>query len=683
MDSLWDIIRDYSKEGIPIYSVGFSDEINPEIIKRISDNTGGEYYFLKEPAEIAVTFFELLGTLKNRKGIINTTYNLQGEPEKIKLLVDEYTRQINLVVLTTFGGECEVSLSGPIETAAGSRGITLNNDENYSLVIIHHSDDSYQGEWEAVLSGRGTVKVLGDMDYFIKAWLEDPAPSSQQPVNAPMNFKVRLTRGEDMGDRFLKVDVLLSKPGTQRPVVILLVEEDGYFTGNYSQVDKAGTYEITARVLLEDEVISTSSARVYVKMLPTLTTDFWVEDGYRTGEEQIITASLNIAGKRVPKGPDLKVEFLNLIINYEDGHKVILHLFDSGDPEHRDIKANDGIWSNHFTFDREGPAQALLLSAGEYRESEFLLEKNLGNFNVKTPGRVIISLPSEKYFSVPGRKLSFPVKIQNDSFFKETLIIEQDTPIGSFVQSIIALDPGESRNVYLDINLNSDLEIRNYAVPVVFSTDHGLTRIEPARLEIQVDVTTPVRGAFRKFFSVFIIIVVIVLILLAAALFTYFGGTLLYRILIFPRTKVGGDLEYWETDTSNMRERGLTRTLKLDKPGKDTVVISFDTEDKEADYRIEGSDYSHRIIIKTEWNSPHPRFIQGWKALRQKHVPLISTVKCTQPGVIEYNYDVYTQKDLLHEDQFESGGYTFRYVNPYRRWVKEKGEGVNLLDGKI
>lgn len=683
MDSLWEIIRNYSQEGISIYSVGFSDEINPEIIKRISDNTRGEYYFLNEPAEIAATFFELLGSLKNRRSIINTSYNLREKPERIKLQIDEYTRQVNLVVLNTYGGKCELSLSGPGGTAAGGRGITLNNEENYSLAAVHHSDESYRGEWEAVLSGRGTVKVLADMDYFVKAWLAEPAPFSQLPINEPMNFKVILTRGDEMRDRPLKLDVLLTRPGAQVPVTIPLVEEDGYFTGSYSQVDKAGTYEITTRVLLEDQVVSTSSSKVYVKMLPTLTTDFWVEEGYRRGEEQIITASLNVAGKRVPEGPDLKVEIFNLIIKYEDGHRFTLPLYDSGDTEHGDVRADDGIRSNRFTFDREGPAQALLLAAGKYRGSEYLLEKNLGNFEVKAPGRVILSLPLDKYFSVPGRRLSFPVKIQNDSSFKEILLIEQDTPLGSFVQSIIAMDPGENRNVYLDINLDSDLEIKNYKVPLVFTTDHGLTRIEPSGLEIQVEVTTPIKAALLRISPFLSVIAVILIILLAAGFIVYFGGILLYRFLVLPRTRLVGSLEYWKTDTDNILEGRRTGELKLGVKGKDTIIISFDANDKTADFRIEDSSYLHSLIIKTEWNNPHPRFIQGWKALRQKHVPLITTVRCTQPGIIEYNGDVYTQKDLLHEDEFESGGYAFRYVNPYGRWFKEKGEGVNLLNGKI
>jgi len=682
MESLWDVVGHFALEGYPIYTVGFSSEIDPEVISRISLDTKGEYYILNEPGELLVSFFELLGNLKNRKGLLEDTYSLQtGAPRTFEFWVDEYTRQVNLVAVNLSAGDCEMSLvplqgdTGPVE------GLTVNKQQNYSMIILHQPGEAYRGKWQATVSGRGSVRVLGDMDLFIKAWLEEPAPSSQHPLNEPFRFKVKVTGGEHLQDTSLKAEVQLKKSGLEQPVVVPLTAEGGYFTGSYEPVDKTGTYELLLRLLLEDEVVNTSFSKVYVKMLPVLTTDFWAEEGYRMGEELVVTASLNLGGKRLLEGRELKVENFNLILTYENGTKVTLPLYDNGNQQYGDIKAADGIWSNRFTFERQGIAKAYLLAVGEYTGRDFFLEKNIGDIAVYPPGTVQINLPRQSYWSLAGKSLSFPVNIKNESAFKETLVMEQLQSLGSFLQSRLVLEPGEEKAINLDVNLHRSLNKGKYSLPVVFNAENDLTTVIPSRLEIAIEIVTPGKAFLRNFAELISSVFLIALIIILAGIFIYAGGLLLYRFLVLPQKKVGGYLLYWRTGSSDTEE-ALPQKLKLGNFNKEIVTVSLDPGNEKADFILKGSEFVYDIIIRTVLEDPYPFFIQGWKALIKRNLPVKTFLQCTQPGIFEFEGGVYTRKELFDSDKFESGEFGFQYINPKASRLQDNIEGVNILEGK-
>ena len=46
MQSLWETVVTFTREGCPVYTVGFGDEIDPEVIRKISLDTKGKFYFL-------------------------------------------------------------------------------------------------------------------------------------------------------------------------------------------------------------------------------------------------------------------------------------------------------------------------------------------------------------------------------------------------------------------------------------------------------------------------------------------------------------------------------------------------------------------------------------------------------------------------------------------------------------
>jgi Mg-chelatase subunit ChlD len=685
MESLWRRVGGFALEGCPIYTVGLGEEIDPEIISRLSIDTKGDYYLLNEPGELLVSFFKLLGNLKNRRNLPEETFELEeGIAQEVEFEVSEYTRQVNLVAVNLSGGSCALSLVSPKGEADSIEGITVNNHGNYSMAILSGGEKENQGNWKALLSGSGQVRLMGDMDLLLKAWLEEPQPSSQHPANEPVHLKVTLTGGEELHGLPLSVEVQVFKPDSEEPEVVSLLEEGGCFKGTYEGADRAGTYELLLRLLLDGEVVSTVSSRLYVRVLPSLVTDFWTDEGYRLGEEIIVTGSMELGGKRLVEGSELAVDQFSLLLDCNAGEDVLLQLFDDGSLEHGDIRPGDGIWSNRLNFNLEGPARASLRAVGEYAGTEFFLEKQLGTITVHPPGAISLKLSKPKQWGAPGQKVTFPLTIENNSLFRETLFWEPQHETGSFNLSKIVLEPGDTKRVNLDFSVLNSLEPRLYSFPVVFTAENNLTAIEPSKLEFSLEILTPGEAFFRNFYYFILLVLFAAAVILVGGLVVFIIGLLLYRFLVYPQKKVGGVLMYWKIDGSDGSGEELPNKIRLGKRGKDTVTISFDPNNKKADFYIKGSEFNYDIIIRKVWDKNYRPFIQGWKALLQKSLPLRLMLNCTPPGIIEFEGEILTGKELFHSDKFESGGFAFEYVDPYGKWFQDnKAGGVDLLDGRV
>ncbi|MDO9533911.1 MAG: vWA domain-containing protein [Bacillota bacterium] len=684
MESLWNIVDDFSLAGIPIYTVAFSGEIDPEIARKISLDTKGDSYILEEPGELLVSFFELLGNLKNRMFLLDNTFNLQaGSPEAFTFQVNDYTRQVNLIAVNLFTGKCELSIIPPSGESGEIEVIAVSNHESYSMVILSQLEKEYTGKWQAVVSGSGPVNVLGDMDLYIKGWLEEPVSSSQHPLNESIHFKVKVTGSEYLHDMPFKVEIQLAKPGFA-PVFIPLTEDGSYYTGVYDDVDEVGIYKLGLRLFLEGQLVSTASSRLYVRTLPSLSADFWTDQGYRLGEEIVVTGSMTASGKKLQEGRELKVENFSLLLKYDDGARDVIPLYDQGSQEHGDIKAGDGVWSNRILFKREGPGKASLLAVGEYMASVFTLEKNLGPFDVFAPGKVSITIPNREHWSLPGKNLSLILEIQSESPFKETLIIEPQHHLGRFTQERIVLEPFQNTTINLGLNLFRNLDPGIYSIPLAFSLVNDFTELEPSLLELELEVLSLGKALLRYSSGVIAPLLYIAVIALITFIIFYAVGLLLFLLFVYPGKKIKGILLYNKTGIAGDE---LPKKIKLRKFRKDAIVISFNKDNKTADYYIEGSEFNYDIIFKNINGNHSPLFIKGWQALLKKKMPVKTVVYSTQPGIMEFEGKIFTRKELLHSDKFESGGFSFQY-NSHIRGSQHKTNyaadlGADILEGKI
>ncbi|KUO50527.1 MAG: hypothetical protein APF76_07720 [Desulfitibacter sp. BRH_c19] len=679
MESMWETVTNFTLQRYPIYSVAFSNEIDPDIINKISMDTKAEAYILDTPSDLAHTFYNLLGKLKNRNNIYDEDYLLTNTGETLSFFVDEYTNQVNLLFLDAPDSDYEIKIKKPANIDLMDEGITESIEDNYRILTLAMPGEHHLGEWEIEVSGRGSIRLMADLDISLKAWLMSPVPYSQHSLNESVEFKVYVPLGGTTNQN-LDVTVELTKPGQDRPEIVKLKQENGYFIGIYDGANLAGTYDIQVNLLMDNKVVNTSSTKLYVKLLPSLLTDFWIEDGYRIGEEVIVTASLSIGGNRITESNDLKVESFNLVVDYEDGYSEFIALNDSGAAEHGDIRSADGIWSNRQAFDRAGIAEAMIIVVGEYRGDEFILEKKLGGFLVAPPGNIIINNSQGSLWSVSGGVLSIPLEIQNISHFKETLFIDMESSLGKLVNTQIVLEPEETKTLYINVEMATELEKEGYLLPLSFRTDNELTRLEANSLNVPVDIVSKGEYLLKKYYSTIGLLVYILIGFMAVAILIYALGLLLYFILIKPRSIISGELSYWIS--SDNPWSSIPKKVQLKPFKKNKVIVSFNPDNQQADVHVKNREFDYDIILQVITDEKTKRFIQGWKVLLKRKQPISLRVKCTQPGVLELNGEIYSQRDLHHRDKFTSGGFGFQYTAP-SKLSRETYQGKNILEGKV
>lgn len=696
MQSFWSLVSTYARERIPIYTVGFSDEVDPEAIRRVSEDTRGEYFILPEASGLPVTFFEVLGKLKNRRVFLEESPALGTEEKTFHFTVNEHTRQVNLVVVSD--RDFRAALVPPRGSPGDTEELVVIQREGYMMGVLTRPSEEHYGTWELRVSGRGEAKVLGSIDYHFQIWLDEPAPSSQHPLHEPMHIKVRVDRDEFSPDSDLRVVASVARPGGHRPAVVPLTEENGYFTGIFDQVDRVGNYELVVQVLLDSEYLFEISSKVFVKLIPSLETDFWIEGGNaRIGEELTLTASLRAGGERLREGSQLGVDSFAFLFHYEEGERLNIPLYDSGDPDHGDVRALDGIWSNRHEFDREGSVSAVLQVTGRYRDNDFFLEKDLGSFMVLPPGRVLVSALTVEPWAVPGSRFPLSLKVENESHLRETLVISYGGDFANMKDARLILEPGESRDVSLEIDVADNAPTGSYLLlPLRFGIESGETEVAPEHLEFQVEMVTRGEALKRDLLSGGpVLILAVLIVLLALAVLFFLAGLALYGFYLHPRLKVSGYLNYRVAGEpgpaagQDILGPGImeltadwSNRLRLRNANSKRVVISLDPKNNRADFNVEGSRFRHDLVIINRWEHEKlPAFLQGWKAFLKRPPVIETAVECTRPGVMDFKGAVTTRSRLYHGSQFESGGIRFLYTN-YGRDAGKKADGVNVLEDK-
>ena len=696
LEDLWEVVASLDQKNIPIYTVGFSDEIDPEVIRKISEGSRGSYYILTEPVELLATFFDVLGDLKNRQTLLEERVDLDEGPREFTFTAGDNTRQVNLIAVS-LSGSARVSVTPPRGAPGDMDNLTVQTGDNYHLVVLSHPDREQYGTWKVEVRGEGEVEVAGKEDQYIKAFLAEPAPDAQHPIHEPLNLAAEVVIPESMKNLPLQVEARVTPPGSRQPQVVLLEEDgdapEGYYRGSYGEVAVPGEYQLQLRVLADDEPIFVSDFAFSVERIPVLATDFWVEDRvFQLGGETLVTASLQYGGDRLQEGGTLQVNEFQLVLDYRGGERTELDLHDSGKEEHGDIRADDGIWSNRLTFEEEGEAGALLQASGVYRGTDFLVEKPLGEVKVSLPGVLTIEETGRNLWATPGGELELPLRIDNDTPFSQKLNFSLSGGSAKLLQERLLLDPGDNRQVTIPLEISDTVEIGELNFAVNFELEDSLTEVTPGRMDFQVDILSPGAAWMREIMQSLITAGWVALggVLIGGGF--YLGGNFLNRFYLSPRLQVDGFLQYQRNDKldysgepagESEEEESGTNWFKLRKAKKKQIVISFNGRDTGADFYMKSLDSHHKLIIKNYWNEHLPSFVRGWKALLSRPIMVQTVVECTPPGVLEVNGVTCTKKELYHTDEFETGGYAFQYFYYIGQWHQESRQGMDVLEGKV
>lgn len=188
MDSFWQTIARLGQKGIAVYPIGFGT-FDTSILQRIATDTRGETKFLGSASEIAVNFVEVLRTLKNRQGFWNESIALSGE-SVVPFQLDAYTSQVTMAVTYDTAGT-DVSIQ-PVNSEAWNDRISIQKNEQYSILTMNQTEEELAGDWELVITGTGNVQLFGDKDLTLKSWMISPQANTQVPIDEPIDLKVEV-----------------------------------------------------------------------------------------------------------------------------------------------------------------------------------------------------------------------------------------------------------------------------------------------------------------------------------------------------------------------------------------------------------------------------------------------------------------------------------------------------------
>ncbi|MBW8384266.1 MAG: VWA domain-containing protein [Youngiibacter sp.] len=674
MNSMWATVSDIGLKQYPIYSVGFG-AVNQDILRRISADTQGSAQFISDPGELAVTFFNVLSSLKNRRSFLASNLELAGE-QTFDFDFDTYTSQVTMVFANA-AQPLSVSLIPP-EGKSINENVVVQTTDRYTLVTLNQNTNELSGKWTLKANGSGLVRAFGDKDLFLKAWVTKPLANTQQPVNEPMEISVQLT-GE-VSDKAV-VEALVSKNGTPELNSIRLTEYDGVYMGVFDKADVQGTYEISVTVKEDDNLITSTSSKVTVRELPVLKTDFFADKAiHKIGANMTVTGYLEMRGNKITASQDVAISTFGLLINHEDGTEEILALVDNQDPASGDIKAGDGTYTVKTSFLMEGQAKATLLVQGVYKGENFIIDQNLGTYEVVQPGTIKLNIGDTDVYGVAGSNIKIQFIFKSTSKVRETVTISMDPIIGTMDNARITIEPDATFEKELVLNLNKDLENKPYDIIFNVANDDPLTTVENAVATLKIEVITKAQERSMNFKRNLPLYGAIAGFVLGVPILLMLFGLFLYSILVKPNIIVQGMLLYHKKNEELVD--GAVKEIPIRNKRKSKISISFNEGNASADFYIGGSPYKYDLVLENEYEFGKWRFIDGYRALAKKINRPKFVLYTTQPGIFEFKDEVMTKKELFDKDAFESGGFVFQYYAEKHR-SKDKQQGRDLLEGRM
>lgn len=674
METLWESVGELSKQHFEVYSIGFSDNIRKDILSQIAAETGGDFIILPDAGSLASSSFKILSELKNRKGFLDKTVALNDTAE-FNFVLDEYTTQATMVMAGKENNDFTISVNDPYGAPAENDVLIIPGDA-YTILVATNSDSMVNGTWDVMIKGTGEVDIFGDRDLNIKSWITEPNGTSHYQAKEPVPIKVNVTGKWKQG---IQVIATIWHNGNGREETVVLEELDGVYQGVYEMIKQPGTYSVRIDVLLNEEIVTTQKKEFSVGIIPDLNYLFEInQEGYRLGENIPIQAWMNIGTTRIKQGGDLTIDDCYLeIIDSINNTSGILELIE---------QSESGLHSANISLDQIGNYIVNLIVSGTYKNERFMIRKEIGTYQVKMPGKITVDYPEEQILNHYGTVLSVPIVLINDSEFIETIRIKMNDNTVSIPDNKIKLEPGSRKELILSLHLDQSIKNTVHIFSIDLIPANQKTLIEPAEIKIETAVVTDTQLLINRIKYVVLELerhisrqvlfaICIVTGLIIAFLIT---GSLLYTKLYLSSLKIGGKLLYAPIG----KELNEKNAFKFDSTNKKKIIVSFDEKNPNADFYIKGTGFQYSLIITAGLKKSNLPIASGWKTFLTRTIPVKYRISATEPGIIEKEGEFFTNKVLLEEDYFESGGYRFCYYWPYNKWNRKKKTGSNILAGK-
>ncbi len=337
-------------------------------------------------------------------------------------------------------------------------------------------------------------------------------------------------------------------------------------------------------------------------------TDLYLEDVYPVGEEIMVTAFLTIRGNMLMEGRNLEIDKFDLVL--EEKEEVRYFSFND-EGEKRDRKAGDGIWTSSAMLEKEGEYELSILLEGSYQGKDFKFEKNFGEFNVASPGDLMVSFDNNPFWGVAGRTVNIPLVIENNSLFGTELHVthslgensdasshneyntNSDTGETWYVNERINITPGDKKQAQIPINIPEDKETGIHIVPLQLATD-GKSEItfpkgmeaNPTGHEVEIMVASFPAVIGHNFLSLFkqnlAVLVISSMSVGFIAVYTI-GGMFYYKKNVKPLTGLHGRLKYKVKNSDEKSRSNYVEEINLGELNSDVFTICFEVNGKKAE----------------------------------------------------------------------------------------------------
>lgn len=668
MGSLWQTTAQIGLKNYAVYALGFGSA-DPSALQRIANDTRGEAKFLGNSSEIAVNFFEILRTLKNRQDFWNETVNVAGETV-LPFQVDGYDSQVTMALAyDTNGMEAWIRSADDLDSTGK---VSIQKNENYTIITMNQSDKELAGDWELILNGNGNAQLFGDKDLSLKSWLLEPKANTQHPMREPMKLSVTVTGAMNQE---MTVAVLVSKNGSTEVETVLLEQKDGTFEGVYENVDQEGSYLLETQIRQGETVITSNTTTISVLQLPSVKSDTTLKNEiFKLTENQFVTGYLELDGTTLAGLSDLSISSFRLVENYEDGNQDIHNLLDGETDNSGDAENGDGIYSLPLSFDEEGTFTANLIVQGIYLGANFTLEKELGSYQVISGGVISGTFSDAEIVSKPGGEVSIPVKIENQSGRSETVHVSVVADQYISEEQVLTLKAGEQIETTFFVILANDAPLEKQNVTLELVAEDPLTGVEAGKGK-SVAVISPNALFMRNMRNFLAANSILLASLSLLPVLIYLTGRLLYAMKMNKVLQVTRYLTYNQISGENEKQQ----LLMPKKPGK--LTLAFGSDSKDSDAFLIGPKIPYLLTVEVAMSHPERKWLEGYRALSKAYLPIHIMVATTPPGIFRLNGEIHTQREVFDQDSFESGGYHFMYQAETA--IPEENKAKDILEGKM
>ena len=667
MDSVWQTTARLGLKNIAVYPIGFGT-VDTSVLQRIATDTRGEAKFLGSAGDIASNFFEVLRTLKNRQGFWNESIALSGE-SVIPFQVDGYASQVTMAVTYDTAGT-DVFIR-PVSSDKSSDRISIQKNEQYSILTMNQTDKELAGDWELVITGTGNAQLFGDKDLTLKSWMSSPQANTQVPIDEPIDLVVEVTGelSEEMG-----VQVVVSKNGGSDLETIPLSLEDGQYVGTYDNVDQAGSYVLETQIISGDTVITSSSVSVSVQQLAVLKSNQkFKDDIFKIGENQKVTGHLELDDQPLDGSQGIVLNSMNVVATYSDGRQEIIPMQDGGPESGADETAGDGYYTADLPLAEEGDYEFSLIAQGTTPEGNFTLQIDIGDYQVVPVGVVSGKVTDEELYTKPGSSVTVQIQLRNDSERSENVLLSVESDNVSADEQSITLKPGAELTTEMELLVDNRVPLGTQQISINMQVEDPLTQVKSS-IDSEVQLLSGSAFNQKKMQNFLMRNGLLVAAILSIPLIGIIVGRLIYALKLKQALRISRILTYSKTNDSESHQEWVL-------PKKvDTQVIAFGGADKTA-LSLEGAKIPYRMIVKVETSPARFKCWEGYRALSKAYIPVHIKIETTPPGIFKLDGEVHTSKEIFDQDVFESGGY--RFIYKAEKAVAEENKARNVLEGKM